>query len=54
MATTPIGTLMPKIQRQLARCTSSPPSTGPIAGARAIGTLMIRLKRTRSFGGKVR
>ena len=54
MATTPIGTLMPKIQRQLARCTSRPPSTGPIAGASAIGTLMIRLSRTRSFGGKVR
>jgi len=53
-AITPIGTLMPKIQRQLAFCTSSPPSTGPMAGARAIGKLMIRLSRTRSFGGKLR
>ena len=54
MASTPIGMLIPKIHRQLAFCTSRPPSTGPMAGASAIGMLMIRLSRTRSFGGKLR
>jgi len=50
----PIGRLIQKIHRQLARCTTKPPSTGPIAGASAIGMLMIRLSRTRSDGGNVR
>ena len=50
----PMGTLIPKIHRQLASWTSTPPSTGPRAGARAIGIVMIRLSRTRSAGGKLR
>ena len=53
-AAIPICRLIQKIHRQLARCTRNPPSTGPIAGASAIGVLLIRLSRTRSDGGNMR
>ena len=42
------------IQRQLALSTSQPPSTGPRAGAIAVGTVSTADACARSFGGKAR
>ena len=49
-----MGTLMRKIQRQLAWVTSRPPRMGPSAGASSVGIMMYVLALARSAGGKAR
>ena len=50
----PMGTLTKKTHRHDRVVTNSPPSTGPRAGATAVGTVRMLEARTRSSGGKVR
>ncbi len=47
----PIGTLIAKIQCQLAHSTSAPPSSGPIAAATLATTAMVARPRPRCSGG---
>ena len=54
MAAMPMGRFTKKTQRQVKVVTSSPPSTGPRAGARVVGTVRMLAARTRSAGGKTR
>lgn len=50
----PTGTLTMKTQCQDQPSTSQPPSTGPAAGATAVGSIRIRVARIRSSCGKAR
>src|SRR5262249_48559236 len=50
---TPTGTLMKKIQFQLMFSTMTPPTSGPIARARAETPAQIPMAWPRSFGGDV-
>ena len=52
MATSPIGTLTMKIQRQL-QCTSTPPSSGPSAAANPPSAVQTRTAWARRSGGKL-
>ena len=54
MATIPKGRLTKKTQRHDNSVTSRPPSTGPRAGASAVGTTRMLDALTRSAGGKAR
>ncbi len=54
MAATPIGTLTKKTQRHVRFVTKNPPNTGPRAGARVVGTVMMLATRMRSDGGNAR
>src|ERR1700742_5053413 len=49
-ATTPMGTLMKKIQRQEALSTSQPPRIGPMMGAISIGTPRMPMTRPMRLG----
>ena len=53
-AAMPIGRLTKNTQRQVRSVTRSPPSTGPMAGASVVPTVMMLEARTRSAGGKTR
>ena len=53
-ATAPMGRLTKKTQRHDRSVTRRPPSTGPMAGARAVGVVRMLAARTRSAGGKTR
>ena len=54
MARIPMGRFTKKTHRHDSWVTSRPPSTGPTAGATAVGTVRMLAARTRSAGGKVR
>jgi hypothetical protein len=53
IARTPTGTLMKKIQFQLACSVNRPPTSGPIASARADTPAQIPIAAPRCSGGKV-
>ena len=53
-ASTPIGRLTKNTHRHERVVTNRPPSTGPRAGATAVGTVRMLEARTRSAGGKTR
>ena len=53
IATMPTGMLTKKIQCQLRCCVSRPPTSGPIARARAETPAQMPIAIPRSFGGKV-
>ena len=50
----PMGRLTKNTHRHDRSVTSRPPSTGPSAGATAVGTVRMLEARTRSSGGNVR
>ena len=53
-AAIPIGRLTKKTQRHESSVTRSPPSTGPMAGAKAVPMVIMLAARTRSDGGNTR
>ena len=53
-AAIPMGRLTKNTHRHERLVTNRPPSTGPMAGAMAVGTVRMLEARTRSLGGKVR